>query len=85
MSIRMGLAVQVASMVERRDDYRALVGQPEGKGPVVRPRHRYDNVSPSTGMWFYGLDLDGTGQGELAGTCECGNEPSGCIKCRKIS
>ena len=29
----------------------------------------------------YGLDQDGSGQGQVAGTCECGNEPSGCIKC----
>jgi len=28
----------------------------------------------------YGLDLAGPGQGQVAGTCECGNEPSGSIK-----
>ena len=33
-------------------------------------------------MWGCGLDQAGTGQGQVAGTCECGNEPSGCsIKC----
>ena len=31
-------------------------------------------------MWGYGLDLSGSGQGQAAGTCECGNEPSGSIK-----
>jgi hypothetical protein len=28
-----------------------------------------------------GLDGFGSGQGEVAGTCECGNELSGSIKC----
>jgi hypothetical protein len=32
-------------------------------------------------MWGYGLDWVGSGLGQLAGTCECGNEPSGSIKC----
>ena len=30
----------------------------------------------------YGLDLAGSGRGQVAGTCECGNEPSGPIQCR---
>ena len=29
----------------------------------------------------YGLDRAGSGQGQVAGTSECGNEPSGSIKC----
>jgi hypothetical protein len=29
----------------------------------------------------YGLDRSGSGQGQVVGTCECGNEPSGSIKC----
>jgi len=32
-------------------------------------------------MWGYGLDRPGLGYGQVAGTCECGNEPSGSIKC----
>jgi hypothetical protein len=32
-------------------------------------------------MWGYGLDRAGLGQGQLAATCECGNELSGSIKC----
>ena len=31
-------------------------------------------------MWGYGLDGAGSGWGRVAGTCECGNEPSGSIK-----
>ena len=32
-------------------------------------------------MSGYGLDRAGLGNGRMAGTCECGNEPSGSIKC----
>ena len=30
------------------------------------------------GVWGYQA---GSGQGQMGGTCECGNEPSGSIKC----
>ena len=33
------------------------------------------------GCGGYGLDGAGSGQGQVAGTCECGNEPSGPMKC----
>ena len=37
--------VNVASIGERRDVYRVLVGKPEGKGPLGRPRRRWeDNI-----------------------------------------
>jgi hypothetical protein len=29
----------------------------------------------------YGLDRSGTVEGQVVGTCECGNEPSGSVKC----
>ena len=29
----------------------------------------------------HGLDRAGSGYGQVSGTCECGNEPSGFIKC----
>ena len=29
----------------------------------------------------YGLDRGGSGKGQVAGTCKCGNKPSGSIKC----
>jgi len=32
----------------------------------------------------YGLDRAGSGQGQVAGTCESGNEPSGSIKFREF-
>jgi hypothetical protein len=28
-----------------------------------------------------GLDCSGSGQGQAEGSCQCGNEPSGFIKC----
>jgi hypothetical protein len=32
-------------------------------------------------MCGYGLDQGGSGYGQVAGTCECGIEPSGSIQC----
>jgi hypothetical protein len=44
-SRRMGLVGHVARMGERRRVYRVLLGKPEGKGPLERPRRRWeDNI-----------------------------------------
>jgi hypothetical protein len=44
-SRRMRWARHVACMGERRDVYRVLVGRPEGKRPLGRPRRRWeDNI-----------------------------------------
>jgi len=44
-SRRMMWAGHVARMGERRDVYRVLVGKPEGKRPLARPRRRWeDNI-----------------------------------------
>jgi hypothetical protein len=44
-SRRMRCAEQVARMGEKRNAYRILVGKPEGKRPLGRPRHRWvDNI-----------------------------------------
>jgi len=71
-------------MGERRGVYRALVVKPEGKRTPGRPRRRWeDNIK---------MDLQEVGWGvwtgsswlrveQVAGTCECDNEPSGSIKC----
>ena len=32
-------------------------------------------------MWACGLDWAGPGWGHVAYACECGNEPSGSVKC----
>jgi hypothetical protein len=65
--------------------YRVLVGKPEGRGQLGRPRRKWeeDNIK---------MDLQKVGCGiidwieltqdreSLASSCECGNEPSGSIK-----
>jgi len=35
-------------------------------------------------MWGYGLDRAISGQEQVVGICECGNEPSGSIKYGKF-
>jgi hypothetical protein len=73
---------------ERRGAYRDLVGKPEGRRPLVRPRSRWeDNIK----MYLREVEWEAwTGSiwlkiGQLAGCCECGNEPSGSIKCLELS
>jgi hypothetical protein len=39
-SRRKRMSGQVAGMEEQRGAYRVLVGKPEGKRPLQRPRHR---------------------------------------------
>jgi hypothetical protein len=49
-SRRMRLAGYVARMREKRNAYRILVGKPEGKRPLGRPRHRWvDNIKIDLG------------------------------------
>jgi hypothetical protein len=44
-SRRMGWAGHVARMGKKKDVYRILVGRPEGRRPLGRPRHRWeDNI-----------------------------------------
>jgi hypothetical protein len=42
-SRRMRWAGHMARMVEGRNVYRVLVGKPEGKRPLGRPRHRWED------------------------------------------
>ena len=72
-------------MGERRGVYRVLVGKSEGKRPLGRPRHRWeDNIKMDLQEVVCG-DMDwielAQDKGQMAITCECGNEPSGSIKC----
>ena len=41
-SRRMRWARHVARMMEKRGVYRVLVGKPEGKRPLGKPRHRWE-------------------------------------------
>jgi hypothetical protein len=80
---RMGWAGYVARMTEDRGVHRVLVGKPEGKRPLGRPRHRCE----------YNIKMDlqeveggivGTGWswlriGQVAGTCRYGEKVSGSI------
>jgi hypothetical protein len=87
-SRRMRRSRHVAHTGEGRDVYRVLVGKPEGKRPMGRPRCRWeDNIK---------MDLQEVGCGGMERTelaqdrdrwralFECGNEPSGSIKCGKF-
>jgi len=64
-SRRMRWAGHVARMAEGRGVYRVLVGKPEGKRPLGRPRRRWeDNIEmdlQEVWMWGYGLDRAGPG------------------------
>jgi hypothetical protein len=56
-SRKMRWAGHVARMGERRNAYRLLVGKPEGKRPLGRPRRRWlDNI---------GMDLGDVGWGDV--------------------
>jgi hypothetical protein len=63
------------------------VGKTEGNNhledPGVDGRIILEGSSGS-GTWEYGLDRSGSGQGQVASTCVCGNEHSGSIKCGKV-
>jgi hypothetical protein len=60
-------------------------GRPEGKRPLGRPRRRrQDNIKMDLreiGFGGCGLDSLCSVYGQVAGSCEHGNEPSGSIKC----
>jgi hypothetical protein len=51
-------AGHVARMGEKRDAYRILVGRPEGRRPLGRPRRRWDNIKMDLQEvgWGHGLD-----------------------------
>ena len=65
----MRLVGHVARMGERRGIYRILVGKPEGKRPLGRPRHIWkDNIKmdlQELGCWGMDRIRIGTGGGHL--------------------
>ena len=64
--------------------YRVLVGKPEGRRPLGRPWRRWvDNIRLDLQEVGYGyMDWIGRAQDrQVADACECGNEPSGSVKC----
>jgi hypothetical protein len=66
---RMGLAGQVARMGEKRNTYRLLVGKPEVKKPLGRPRGRWmDNIRMDLGEVRWG-DVDWIGLAQDRNRC----------------
>jgi hypothetical protein len=68
--------------MEMRNAYNILGGKPEGRKPLGRPRHRWEEIS----KWALG-EKGGSGlinlssrQGPVVGSCEHGKEPTGSIK-----
>jgi len=61
--------------------HRVLVGKPEGKRPLGRPKHRWEDNIKMDLREVGGWRLDGVGSGWrlMAGTCEYGDELSGSI------
>jgi hypothetical protein len=79
-SRRMRWEGHVARMGEERKVYKVLVGKPEGKTPLGRPRHRWEDGirMDLREIGFGGVDwIRLSGQGPLAGCCERGDETSG--------
>jgi hypothetical protein len=69
--------------------YKVLVGKPEGRRPLGRPRRRWEDGIRmdlrEIGLGVCGLDSTGSGQGPVAGCCECGDEPSGSCATELVS
>jgi hypothetical protein len=64
ISRKMRWAGHVARMGEGRNMYRVLVGKPEGKRPLGRPRHCWEVGSKWTlGRLFGGCGVDSPGSG----------------------
>jgi len=77
----MGWACSTLGGKEMCIDY--LVGKSEGERPLRRPRRRWeDNIKIDLRevFWGHALDRPGSGEGQVADTCECSNEPSAPIK-----
>jgi hypothetical protein len=88
-SRRMRWAEHVARMGEERKMYKVLVGKPEGKRPLGRPRRRWEDGIrmdlKEIGLGRCGLDSTVSEQGPEAGCCECGDEPSGSCATELVS
>jgi hypothetical protein len=60
--------------------YNILVGKPEGKRALGRPRRRWErNNRMDLKEVVWERDASGSGQGLVMGPCEHSNEPSGSI------
>jgi len=51
---------------------------------TLLPMHKWEDdikINLQEVGWGHRLDLSGSRWGEVMGICECGNEPSGSVKC----
>jgi hypothetical protein len=67
---------------------KVLVGSPEGRRPLGRPRRRWEDavrMDLREIAWGCGLNSTGSGQGPVAGCCECGDEPSSSFATELVS
>jgi hypothetical protein len=62
--IRLIKAGHVARMAEKRNAYRLLVGKPEGKRPLGRPRRRWTDNRMDFGVMGWG-DVDWIGLSQV--------------------
>jgi hypothetical protein len=74
----------------RRGSYRVLVRKPERKRQFARPRHRWNvhiQMVLQKIVWrvWHGLNWSDSGYGQVADSCQCGNEPSNFHKIPGIS
>jgi hypothetical protein len=78
---RMGWVGHVARMGEKRNAYRLLVGKPEGRRPLGKPRRKWvDNIRMDLFELVWG-DVDWIGLAQVESSCEFCIEPSGSIEC----
>jgi hypothetical protein len=68
-------------MEERRDGYSVLLGRPDAKRPLGRPRRRWEDNIRMDHQYVKRGGRDCQGKGQMAGCSECGTELSGSIKC----
>jgi hypothetical protein len=64
-----------------------LLGKHKSGRPLGRPRGRWnDNIKMDFWKvgWGQALGRSVSRQGEVAGSCECGNEPSDSVRCGKF-
>jgi hypothetical protein len=83
-SRRIRWAGHVARVGEKRNAYRLLVGKPEERRPLGRPRRRWlDNIRMDLVevMW---TELVWLRIRTVESSCEFGIKPSGSIKCWEI-
>jgi hypothetical protein len=76
----------VARMGEKRNVYMLLVGKPERKRPLGRPRRRWiDNIKMDLlDIGLNVVDWIGLAQDRYRWRAQLGNKPSGSIKCWEL-